>query len=88
MDVPENVSRADYFALLEKEAETVKALLPSVSGTELNRYYTRLIEATEKSLRIRSLREDKSREKEYRELLASIDVGAVPVMRKFLIWKK
>ena len=84
MDAPENVSSADYLALLEKEAETVKALLPSVTGTELNRYYTRLTEATEKSLRIRLLREDKSREKEYRELLASIDVNDEISMRSDL----
>ena len=84
MDAPEDMSSADYLALLEKEARTVKALLPSVTDTALCRYYTRLSEATEKSLRIRLLMDDKTKEGEYRNLLMSVDVNDEISMRSGL----
>ncbi len=86
MDPPENVSSADYLALLEKETKTVEALLPSIADTELRRYYTHLTEATGKFLRIRLLMEETQGEKseELRALIGAIDVNDNVSMRSGL----
>lgn len=82
MDPAQAKPNAEYRALLEKENETVKALLPTLKDKELRGYYTRLSDAKYRWMKLRLIADDcetngtdTKDNAEYQALLKDVDVN-------------
>lgn len=82
MDPSQRKPNAEYRALLEKENDKVKALLPKIKDKKLRSYYSQLAAAEYKWLKVRLIADDCEHKKidrrenaELKELLNNLDVN-------------
>ena len=94
MDPSQRKPNAEYRALLEKENDKVKALLPKIKDKKLRNYYSQLAAAEYKWLKVRLIADDCEHKKidrrenaELKELLNNLDVNdAINYQTNLSLW--